>query len=464
MAIQFRCGGCNRLLSIGTRKAGTATTCPKCGATILVPTPEAEPLPATPRERRWPLVAVVIALLVLLAGGIAAVVTLKRQHAREAEQTRVEPSSFETSRTSTAPEIAPAPRERNAKPQAVDPQSPQPELPPAPKFDQPTLPTQQAGPAVAPYPHFALPPLLPPPPTYDRFGNPIGQYGLASPGQFRGKKLLFWSGFEGAGRVFFAATNPLWQALKDQGFLVTVQFGKFNPEWLKEIDQLWILSTGKLDLPGGITPDLLELGLSMLPASAVPSGFTAQEYQFVVKATLDCVLSPCHPLGEGDYRAIVDFVKAGKGLCLLADDEPFTVEANELSRRLFGAGVGGNYIADKVAYVRGHGLKPEDVKKFGGQFEVADHPLLTGVNFLFEGITVSHVADSDKLDPALMASDGQTLIAVSKVQGQRVVIDCGFTRYCHGPEPRVSYIQKTPGTVRLGENIAAYLAGKDKKP
>ena len=106
------------------------------------------------------------------------------------------------------------------------------------------------------------------------------------------------------------------------------------------------------------------------------------------------------------------------------------------------------------------------MKKFGGQFEVADHALLTGVNFLFEGITVSHVAKSEKLDAALKASDGQTLIAVSNVPGQRVVIDCGFTRYCHGPEARVSYIMKTPGTVRLGQNIAAYLAGKDgaKKP
>jgi hypothetical protein len=92
---------------------------------------------------------------------------------------------------------------------------------------------------------------------------------------------------------------------------------------------------------------------------------------------------------------------------------------------------------------------------------VDDHPLLAGVNFLFEGITVSNVTKSDKLDVALRASDGQALVVVSKVPGQRVVIDCGFTRYCHGPDPRVSYILKTAGTVRLGQNIAAYLAGKD---
>ena len=47
-------------------------------------------------------------------------------------------------------------------------------------------------------------------------------------------------------------------------------------------------------------------------------------------------------------------------------------------------------------------------------------------------------------------------------RGSSPTIDDGFTPYCHGPEPRVSDILKTPGTVRRGQNIAAYLAGKDK--
>ncbi len=305
-----------------------------------------------------------------------------------------------------------------------------------------------------------------PRPVPDRFGNPIGDQGLGREGEFKGKKLLFWSGFEAAGRVFFAPANPLWKALEAQGFVVRREFGRFKPEWLKDADQLWILSTGKLALPEGVTPDVLDLAVQLLPADGVPSGFTLDEYRFIVRATLDCVLSPTHPLDEKTFRAIENFVKAGKGLCLLADDEPFTFEANELARRLFGANVGGNYLADKVAHVGGHGLTPADIRKFAGQFQVDHHPLLTGVNFLFEGITVSNVGESDKLEMALKASDGKTLIAVSKVPGQRVVIDCGFTRYCHGPEPRVSYILKTAGSVRLGQNIAAYLAGKDapKKP
>ena len=37
MPIRFRCSRCNRLLGIARRKAGTETTCPHCGATIMVP-------------------------------------------------------------------------------------------------------------------------------------------------------------------------------------------------------------------------------------------------------------------------------------------------------------------------------------------------------------------------------------------------------------------------------------------
>ena len=209
--------------------------------------------------------------------------------------------------------------------------------------------------------------------------------------------------------MFFGPTNPLWKALESQGFVVRREFGRFKPEWLKDVDQLWILSTGKAELPQGITsPDLLELAVQFLPPEAIPSGFTLDEYRFIVRATLDCAFSPMHPLDDKGFKAIEEFVKAGKGLCLLADDEPFCFEANELAKRLYGVGVSGNYVADKVAFVKGHGLTAVDVRKFGGQFEVADHALLTGVNFLFEGIMlISNVGASDKLDVAMKASDGK---------------------------------------------------------
>jgi hypothetical protein len=399
-----------------------------------------------------------IALTALaLAALVLAVIAATRPAVNTVEQARSDPPPAPPVVLPPAPAPQPIPQNSAGGQSAHADRSPipVPQLPP-----QPIVIPQPPQPVIVPQqPQQPTVPVKEPARVFDQFGNPVGdEFGLGRPGEFKDKKLLFWSGFEGAGRVFFGPTNPLWKALERQGFVVRRTFGRFNPEWLKDTDQLWILSTGRYELPAGVTPDMLALAANLLPPEAVPSGFTLPEYQFVVRATLDVMFSPCHPLDDRAYRAIIDFVKAGKGLCLLSDDEPFTVESNELARRLFGVGVGGNYVADKVAVVRGRKLTAEDVRKFGGGYEVDDHPLLTGVNFLFEGITVSNVGESDKLEVALKASDGKPLIAVSKVPGMRVVVDCGFTRYCHGPTERTSYIQKTAGTVRLGQNIAAFLA------
>jgi hypothetical protein len=146
---------------------------------------------------------------------------------------------------------------------------------------------------------------------------------------------------------------------------------------------------------------------------------------------------------------------------LLANNDPFTNEADELAKRLYGAGVSGNYPGQKIAFVKQRELSADTIHKFKGAYEVDDHALLTGVNFVYEGITISNVGVSDKLEVAMKASDGKPLMAVSRVPGHRVVIDCGFTRYCHGANEETSFILKTAGTLRLAQNIAAYLAGKD---
>jgi hypothetical protein len=447
----FCCPACDRRLAIATRKAGTRIACPNCNAAAVVPGTPAGAHGEPARGFRTLIVTTGLALV--LFGGLALALTVTLRKPAPPEQAKVEPPAPQPAKPQPAPQEVKSqptpPTPRPAQPQAI----PEP-LPPLPS------PSQQPAPQHQPQPQPVQVPA--PKQPLDKFGNPTGpSAGLAQDGEFKGKKLLFWCAFENAGNVFFHPTNPLWKALEAKGFAVARRFGKFDPAWLKDIDQLWVLSSGRMELPGGVTPDLLVDAVSLLPPEAVPSGFTLPEYQYVVRATLDVAFSPRHALDEKSYKAIEDFAKTGKGLCLLADDEPFTAEADELARRLFGGRVGGNYVADKVAVVRGRGLTPAEVKKFGGQFEVDDHAILTGVNFLFEGITVSHVTASGTLAAALKASDGTTLVAVSKVPGQRVVIDCGFTRYCHGPTERTSYVLKTPGTIRLAQNIAAYLAGKD---
>ncbi len=477
MPIPFRCRACDRRLSIATRKAGTDIACPNCRAALVVPggvAPPDAPAGAEPPGNLRPLAVTVCLVLAVFGGlGVTLALTVGKPTAPTADQARAEPPALSASaHVSPPPQPQPAdtapPADQPAD-QPVAPPLPRPERqqPPAPEpsgqtVTPPLQPVTPPTPQAQPQPPAALPPAKPP--RLDVFGNPVGPtVGLGKDGEFKGKKILFWCAYENADRVFFPPTSPLWKALEAKGFAVRPAFGKFNPALLKDADQLWIVSSGRFEIPAFLTPADLVAAVGLLPADQVPSGFTVPEYQFVVGATLDVALSPRHAPDAKAYAAIEEFVAAGKGLCLLADDEPFTAEADELARRLFGARVSGNYVADKVAAVRGRGLTPAEVRKFGGQFEVDDHALLTGVNFLFEGITVSNVSKSDKLAVAMTASDGRTLLAVSKVAGWRVVIDCGFTRYCHGPTPRTSYITKTPGTVRLAQNIAAYLAGKDSK-
>jgi phage FluMu protein Com len=501
--IQFRCPKCDRRLSIAQRKAGEETICPNCKTHITVPIDDApptelpelirtdprvpalmgstDPLPLrnaseAPLPRRWAVsgfrIGAIGGLVVLLAIAIVFAGVIRKP---------ATPPELARSDDSTVP----APTVVSAIPQAShNPPLASTSTPPAPSPNtaeqaeqvtqsaplQPTSPLSQMVPGVNQQPQVEvgqappprpLVPLVAPVRTYDRFGNPIGpDVGLGKDGEFKGKRLLFWSGYENAGKIFFGPTNPLWKAWERQGFTVIVRFGQFRTEWLRDIDQLWILSTGRFEIPLGLPPEAVVAAVDLLPLSEIPSGFTPAEYKFIVQATLDMSLSPVHPFDAQTYRAVEKFVQSGKGVCLLSDDEPFTVESNELAKRLYGVTVKGNYIADKVAYVRDHKLAPADIRKFGGQYEVADHRLLTGVNFLYEGITISNVGESDKLEVALKASDGQPLIAVSKVPGQRVVIDCAFTQFCHGPTERTSYILKSAGAVRLAQNIAAYLAGK----
>jgi hypothetical protein len=249
----------------------------------------------------------------------------------------------------------------------------------------------------------------------DAFGNPKDEEaGLAGINEFAGKRILAWSGDPEVRQYIFTKDNPLWYGLRAKGFAVRIEQGSFQPAWLQEADQLWLFS-GRV-------------------------------------AHMD----------ETGYQAVEAFVKAGKGLYLLSDNWPYVQESRVLARRLFGTDVLGNYLGTQIAYVRQRGMSQDQIRKYKGQYAVDDHPLLRGINFLYEGITISHVVPCDKMATAILASDGKILAATSKIPKYRVVIDCGWTRYYYGDTEEMRFITRTAGTARLGENVAAYLQGKEK--
>ncbi len=109
---------------------------------------------------------------------------------------------------------------------------------------------------------------------FDGWGNPVGeQYGLAAKGDFKGKRLLVWSGEPEVIRSVFPENNPLWQALRRRGFVVDIRLPPFDARWLGEADELWLFS--------GRNPHMNEEG----------------------------------------YKAVISFIRKGKGVYIIADND-----------------------------------------------------------------------------------------------------------------------------------------------
>lgn len=272
-------------------------------------------------------------------------------------------------------------------------------------------------------------------PALDKFSNPIGTtYGLADEGEFKGQRLLVWTAEWEIIREIVNPSNPLWVHLRKKGFDIRREEVTFQREWLDETDQLWLFS-GQKDV-----------------------------------------------LTANDYDAIVRFVRRGGGLYLCGDNAPFIAESNAIGGRLYETEFSGNYPGRRLIAVKGQGITWADFSRIQGDprlkaaipgaaarvevirragHYVDQHAILTGINFLFEGITISHYQKANWLKEVLVASNRQPLAGVSTRKWERVVIDCGSTRYFSlGPKPPV---KETAGTLRYAENIAAYLAGKDDK-
>jgi hypothetical protein len=304
----------------------------------------------------------------------------------------------------------------------------------------------------------------------DDFGNPLDkEAGLAKKKEFQGKRILVWCGSERDLHGYFndeaPNPNPMWAGLREKGFTITRRSGPFPVQLLKDHDQLWIISSPFSD-PFSSMKEPSEVA-EWTGRVVLNPGESRQDWELYLSHIVK--YPPTRTaLQNQDFVAIAQFVASGKGLFLMADNEPYTVESNVLAQYLFRSQVKGNYQGTRIAYVADRTdspLTPQQIEKFGGPgaFAVKDHALLTGVNFIYEGITVSHFTETPALDVVLRASDGQPVIGVAKQPGQRVVLDCGCTRYYYGPAPSMHYITKTAGTVRFAENVAAYLMGKGKQ-
>lgn len=236
--------------------------------------------------------------------------------------------------------------------------------------------------------------------TTDNFGNVAGnQYDLAVDGAFEGQTIVVLHLYTGEG---FDFEKPK-AALKEKGFSVYRYINvppspKELEEALSKACQLWVISS------------------------------TTQQ------------------LNDEHAEVIKRFFFSGKGVYLWGDNDPYHADADFLAQKLVGASMSGMYYAGQNVSFK------SETTTSGMQ---ADHLITTGLEYVYEGITISQIHDPNKqLKPLIWSTDGNVVTAIYEDQGQRLIIDGGFTRlYCNW---------ETAGTGRYVKNAAAWLVNYER--
>lgn len=234
----------------------------------------------------------------------------------------------------------------------------------------------------------------------DNYGNASGnQFDLAVDGAFEGQTIVVLHFYTGEN---FDFEKPK-AALKEKGFSVYRYMNQApSPEdlekALEKACQLWVISTST------------------------------------------------QMLNDEHAEVIRQFFYSGKGVYLWGDNDPYHADANFLAQKLIGVSMHGNYYGAKNVSFK------SDSSSSGMQ---ADHLITTGLEYVYEGITISKIEDPDKkMKPLVWSTDGNVVTAIYEDQGQRLIIDGGFTRlYCNW---------ETAGTGRYVKNAAAWLVNYER--
>jgi hypothetical protein len=234
----------------------------------------------------------------------------------------------------------------------------------------------------------------------DQYGNASGaKYDLAVDGAFEGQTVLVLQLYTMESNFDFVAPRA---ALKEKGFSVFRWSGAVPPikefrEALAKSNQFWLIA--------GDTP----------------------------------MLSKEH------IAAIKEFFDAGHGIYIWGDNQPFYADANVLAAALLDSGMDGNLAGGStVQFSEGDG-KP-GLKK--------DHLITTGLEYVFEGITIATIRANSHMTPIIWGSAGNLVTVAYDQGGKRAILDGGFTRlYCNWD---------TAGTGRYVKNAASWLANYER--
>lgn len=187
-------------------------------------------------------------------------------------------------------------------------------------------------------------------------------------------------------------------------------------------------------------------GFSMLRYNQAPP---VKEFaKLLEKANQFWLISSCdntvHLTAE-HQKLIKAFFEEGRGVYLWGDNDPCNADADAMAKMLVDARVTGDLPGDQTVKISSGSGKPGMVK---------DHLLSTGVETVYEGVTVATVKPAGVMTPVIWGSAGNLVAAAYEKNGRRLIVDGGFTR--------LSYKWDTAGTGRYIKNAAAWLANWEK--
>jgi hypothetical protein len=190
---------------------------------------------------------------------------------------------------------------------------------------------------------------------------------------------------------------------------------------------------------------LAEKGFSVFRwSNGVPT--PAELETALAKSSQLWIISGDHQLlTDAHLKVIKKFFDAGHGVYIWGDNLPYYADANFVAQALLGTTMTGDVPGDQVVGV--------EAKK-GGVGLLPNHLLTTGLEHIYEGITIATIAPTQDLQPLIYGSADNLVAAFYDHGGKRAILDGGFTRL---------YLKwDTAGTARYVKNSAAWLANSER--
>ncbi len=190
---------------------------------------------------------------------------------------------------------------------------------------------------------------------------------------------------------------------------------------------------------------LVEKGFSIVRWANNPPNPEILEDTLKKASQLWIISDRTRKLNHEHLRIVKAFFNSGKGVYIWGDNKPYYADANYIAKSLFGTTMSGNTPGDKTV-----GLQTSDRKKG----LLRNHLITTGLEYIYEGITIATIQPNNNLKPLIYGSAGNLVAAIYDKDGKRAILDGGFTRLCHKWD--------TAGTGRYVKNAAAWLVNYER--